>query len=128
MTSSADGNGIGSDCSPTKENPRALRVPDPAIGQVWQSWDVRERPLGGGYLRIVELFSNGVRCERVRRLPGGGFERYGNANVMILNRRLRPNASGYRLVEDKPEPIPADSAEGTKTPSGGPSIRQGRAE
>lgn len=77
---------------------------EPKVGQVWQSWDKRQRrPDGtssGGHLRLIEELPNGFLCHRVRRLPGGGWERYGNATVPILRRRLRPNATGYRLVEE----------------------------
>lgn len=77
---------------------------EPAIGQVWQSWDVRLRPAGGGHLKIIGVGSNGdgrtyAVCRRVRGVPGS-WTPTGRADVRIKMDRLRPTSTGYRLVED----------------------------
>ena len=76
----------------------------PAVGQLWQSWDVRERPEGGTYRRIVKLTMNGTAiCQRLRRMANGAWSEYGKPTEIAVS-RLRPSANGYRLIDDAPAP------------------------
>ncbi|HXJ49291.1 MAG TPA: hypothetical protein VNF91_09005 [Candidatus Acidoferrum sp.] len=82
------------------------RFAPPAVGQVWQSWDVRQRPAGGTHIRVtgVGCFPNPdyIEVERVKRLAGGEWRVYSHRPFAMKGSRLRPNASGYRLVDDGP--------------------------
>ena len=82
----------------------ALESPGAAVGQVWQSWDVRERPGGGTYRRITKITMDGTAiCQRLRPMANGAWSEYGKPTEIAIS-RLRPTANGYRLIEDAPAP------------------------
>lgn len=86
----------------------------PAVGQVWQAWDVRSRPAGGGHVRIISLAEHRVKCERVRQ-EDNVWVAYSKTPVSLLISRLRPTSSGYRLVYD-PQVETAMSSEAAVAP------------
>ena len=83
------------------------------LNDVWQQWDVRSRPEGGGYFKVVG-FSGGptgvITRDRVADAhilaevkscdPKG--DNVGSTVRKIRVGRFKPNSAGYRLVSRYP--------------------------
>lgn len=69
---------------------------EPKVGQIWESNDWRARASGRAAetrFRIDEVLPHGVVVRNISGLP---------RPRTILTRRLRPNSTGYRLVQEAP--------------------------
>jgi hypothetical protein len=79
-------------------------TPEPAVGQVWQSCDIREVESYGDCrrVRIDEIFvpPGGRRKARCTVISAGTRKRkVVGRQVEILVARLFPHATGYRYIE-----------------------------
>lgn len=64
---------------------------DLKIGQVWQDWDIRFRNQTPRLLKIID-FPNDLRVE-VQNINT-------NRKTTISRDRMKPNATGYILIQD----------------------------
>lgn len=69
------------------------------VGQIWADNDWRSK---GRTIRIIEVGPSRAVVEVVTDV-GGGKPRKRRQTRILLN-RLRPTSTGYRLVQDAPDP------------------------